>query len=114
MSSPNRPTAGACWWTGCGPGPWWPYQLGRNETPWPSAAAARQNVVSWHGLKWAGTELPGIRVGSFHTAEHVTFAVCRGHKPGIVLDLADSKYDSVVLTIENPDEIVARLSVPQG
>jgi hypothetical protein len=53
-------------------------------------------------------------VGSFHDAEHVTFAVCHGHNPGIVIDLADSKYDIVVLTVENPDEIVARLSASRG
>jgi hypothetical protein len=69
-------------------------------------------IVEVHGLKWAGTELPGIRVGSFHDAERVTFAVCHGHKPGIVIDLAGAKYDSVVLTVENPEEIVARLSSP--
>ncbi len=76
--------------------------------------AVPDGIAEVHGLKWAGTELPGIRVGSFHDAEHVTFAVCHGHHPGIVIDLADSKYDSVVLTIENPDEIVARLSAPRG
>jgi len=69
-------------------------------------------IAEVHGLKWAGTELPGIRVGSFHEDERVTFAVCHGHHPGIVIDLANSKYDRVVLTVENPEEIVARLSAP--
>jgi hypothetical protein len=32
--------------------------------------------------------------------------------PGIVIDLANSKYDKVVLTVENPQAIAARLSVP--
>ena len=67
-------------------------------------------IAEVRGLKWAGTELPGVRVGSFHQSDHVTFAVCHGHKPGMVNDLADSKFHSVVMTIENPDEIVARLS----
>jgi hypothetical protein len=67
-----------------------------------------------HGLKWAGTELPGIRVGSFHDDGRVTFAVCHGRAPGIVIDLANSKYDRVVLTVENPEEIVARLSAPSS
>ena len=71
-------------------------------------------IAEVHGLKWAGTELPGIRVGSFHDTERVTFAVCHGHNPGIVIDLANSKYDRVVLTVENPEEIVARLSAPPG
>ena len=67
-------------------------------------------IAEVHGLKWAGTELPGIRVGSFHEDQRVTFAVCHGHKPGIVIDLANGKYDRVVLTVENPEEIAARLS----
>jgi len=69
-------------------------------------------IAEVHGLKWAGTELPGIRVGSFHDDERVTFAVCHGHNPGIVIDLADSKYDRVVLTVDDAEEIVARLSAP--
>ena len=71
-------------------------------------------IAEVHGLKWAGTELPGIRVGSFHEDQRVTFAVCHGHKPGIVIDLANSKYDRVILTVENPEEIAARLSAPPG
>jgi uncharacterized protein len=69
-------------------------------------------IAEVHGLKWAGTELPGIRVGSFHEDRRVTFAVCHGHNIGIVIDLANSKYDRVVLTVENPEEIAARLSAP--
>jgi hypothetical protein len=53
-------------------------------------------------------------VGSFREAGRVTFAVCHGHHPGIVIDLAASKYDRVVLTVENPEEIAARLSAPPG
>ena len=40
------------------------------------------------------------------------FAVCHGRGPGIVIDLANSKYDKVVLTVENPQDIAARLSAP--
>jgi uncharacterized protein len=71
-------------------------------------------IAEVHGLKWAGTELPGLRVGSWRDGGRVTFAVCHGHNPGVVIDLADSKYDSVVLTVENPEEIMARLSAPAG
>jgi hypothetical protein len=69
-------------------------------------------IAEVHGLKSAGTELPGLRVGSFHGDERVTFAVCHGHNPGIVIDLANCKYDRLVLTVENPEEITARLSTP--
>ena len=71
-------------------------------------------IAEVHGLKGAGMELPGIRVGSWHDDGRVTFAVCHGHNPGIVIDLANARYDSVVLTVENPEDIVARLSAPPG
>jgi hypothetical protein len=48
--------------------------------------------------------------GSFHDADHVTFAVCHGYNPGIVIDLANSKHHKVILTVENPEDIAARLS----
>jgi hypothetical protein len=53
-------------------------------------------------------------VGSFREAGRVTFAVCHGHHPGIVIDLANGKYDRVILTVDNPEEIAARLSAPPG
>jgi len=71
-------------------------------------------IAEVHGLKEVGTELPGLRAGSFHQDQCVTFAVCHGHNPGIVIDLADSKYDKVVLTVDNAEEIAARLSVPSS
>jgi hypothetical protein len=87
----------------------WP---GRARMPFHGASADSDGIAEVHGLKWAGTELPGIRVGSFHEDQRVTFAICHGHKPGIVIDLANSKYDRVVLAVENPEEIAARLSAP--
>ena len=67
-------------------------------------------IAEVHGLKWAGTELSGIRVGSFHEDQRVTFAICHGHKPGIVIDLANSKYDRVVLSVETRRRL--RLACP--
>jgi hypothetical protein len=69
-------------------------------------------IAEVHGMKGAGTELPGIRVGSWHDNGRVTFAACHGHNPGIVIDLANSKYDTVVLTVQNPEDVAARLSPP--
>ncbi len=71
-------------------------------------------IAEVRGLKWAGTELPGIRIGTFHQDQRVTFSVCHGHNPGIVIDLAGSKYDRMVLTVDNAEEIAARLSVPHS
>lgn len=71
-------------------------------------------VAEVHGMKGVGIQLPDSRVGSWHDHGHVTFAVCHGRGPGIVIDLAGSKYDKVVLTIENPEDIAACLSAPAG
>ena len=38
-------------------------------------------IAEVHGMKGAGTELPGIRVGSWHDDGRVTFAVCHGRGP---------------------------------
>jgi hypothetical protein len=40
----------------------------------------------------------------------VTFAVCHGRRPAVVLDLAGQPYDRIVVTVGNPDEIVSRLT----
>jgi len=69
-------------------------------------------IAEVHGIKGVGVQLPDTRVGSWHDDGRVTFAVCHGRGPGIVIDLANSKYDRVVLTVENPEDIAARLSAP--
>jgi hypothetical protein len=40
-----------------------------------------------HGMKGVGVQLPDTRVGSWHDHGRVTFAVCHGRAPGIVIDL---------------------------
>jgi hypothetical protein len=40
----------------------------------------------------------------------VTFAVCHGRRPAVVLGLTGQRYDQIVVTVENPDEVVARLA----
>jgi uncharacterized protein len=77
-----------------------------------SVRAVPDCIAEVHGVKGVGTQLPGIRVGSWHDDGRVTFAVCHGRAPGIVIDLANTKYDRVVLTVENPEEIVTCLSAP--
>lgn len=69
-------------------------------------------IAEVRGMKGVGTQLPDTRVGSWHDDGRVILAVCHGRAPGIVIDLANRKCDRVVLTVENPEEIVARLSAP--
>jgi hypothetical protein len=57
-----------------------------------------------------GTGLPGIMmVGTIRNSGGVTFAVCRGRRPAVVLDLAGYSYDRIIVTVDNPDDIVSRL-----
>jgi hypothetical protein len=57
-----------------------------------------------------GTGLPGVAmVGTVRNSDSVTFAVCHGRRPAVVLDLAGQSYDRIVITVDNPDEIVSRL-----
>lgn len=59
-----------------------------------------------HGLRAPGTGLPGvIMVGTWRTADAVTFAVCHGRRPAVVLDLNGQAYDRLVVTVDNPEEI---------
>jgi hypothetical protein len=65
---------------------------------WPSAIRAVPDRISEvHGMKSVGTELSGLRAGTFHDDYRTTFAVCHAHSPGIVID---------------PEEIAARLATP--
>ncbi len=57
-----------------------------------------------------GTGLPGVKmVGTVRNRDSLTFAVCHGRRPAVVLELAGQSYDRIVLTVDNPDEIVSRL-----
>jgi hypothetical protein len=63
-----------------------------------------------HGLRMPGTGFPGvIMVGTWRDDAGVTFAVCHGRRPAVVLDLAGQPYDRIVVTVENPDDAVASL-----
>jgi hypothetical protein len=64
-----------------------------------------------HGLKMPGTYFPGvIMVGTWMARDGVTFTVCHGHGPAVVLDLTGQHYDRIVVTVDNPDEAVRSLS----
>jgi hypothetical protein len=42
--------------------------------------------------------------------DRVTFAVCHGRQPAVVLDLAGQPYDRIVITLGNPGQVVSRLT----
>jgi hypothetical protein len=63
-----------------------------------------------HGLKMPGTGLTGvIMVGTWRDGETVTFAVCHGRRSAVVVELADQVFDRLVVTVDDPEEVVARL-----
>ena len=75
-----------------------------------SARIVPDGMDEVHGLRLPGTGFPGvIMVGTWRDEERVTFAVCHGRRPAVVLELTGQRYDRIVVTVENPDEVVARL-----
>ena len=82
----------------------------------PRAAVVSARIVpdgmdEVHGLRLPGTGFPGvIMVGTWRDEERVTFAVCHGRRPAVVVELTGQRYDRIVVTVENPGEVVARLA----
>jgi hypothetical protein len=76
-----------------------------------SAQVAPDGLDEVHGLRMPGTALPGvIMVGTWRDKERVTFAVCHGRRPAVVLELTGQRYDRIVVTVDNPEEVVASLT----
>jgi len=67
--------------------------------------AVQDGMEEIHGMRMPGTGFPGVvMVGTWRDTAGVTFAVCHGRRPGVVLELAGQPYDRVVVTVENPEE----------
>lgn len=63
-----------------------------------------------HGLRMPGTGLPGvILVGTFREPDRLTFAVCHGRRPAVVLDLVAQPYDRIVVTVDDIPEVLSAL-----
>ena len=76
-----------------------------------SARIVPDGMDEVHGLKLPGTGFPGvIMVGTWRDGTRVTFAVCHGRRPAVVLELTGQRYDRIVVTVEHPDEAVASLA----
>ena len=82
----------------------------------PRAAVVSARIVpdgmdEVHGLRLPGTGFPGvIMVGTWRDKERVTFAVCHGRRPAVVIELTGQRYDRIVVTVDNPAEVAARLA----
>jgi hypothetical protein len=76
-----------------------------------SARVVPDGLDEVHGLRMPGTGLPGvIMVGSWRDKHGITFAVCHGRRPAMVLELTGQHFDRIVVTVENPDEVAAALT----
>jgi hypothetical protein len=76
-----------------------------------SARVVPDGLDEVHGLRMPGTGLPGvIMVGTWRDKQGVTFAVCHGRRPAVVLELTGQHYDRLVVTVENPDDVAAALA----
>jgi len=82
----------------------------------PRAAVVSARIVpdgmdEVRGLRMPGTGLPGvIMVGTWRDQGTVTFAVCHGRRPAVVLELSGQRYDRIVVTVEDPAEAAASLT----
>jgi hypothetical protein len=75
-----------------------------------AAHAVPDGMAEVHGLRAPGTGVPGVLVvGTFHDHGVVTFAVCHGHHPAVVLELTGHVFARVVFTHADPESIVAEL-----
>jgi hypothetical protein len=73
--------------------------------------AVQDGMAEVHGVRMPGAYFPDvIMVGTWRTPHGSTFAICHGSGPAVVIDLQGEPYDRIVLTADNPQEAVARLS----
>ena len=76
-----------------------------------SARAVPSGMAELQGMR-VGTGLPGvIAAGTWHQGGQVTFAVCHGNGPAVVLDLAGQQYQRIVITAGDPQEVLASLGM---
>jgi hypothetical protein len=72
--------------------------------------AVPDGMAEVHGFR-TGTGLPGvILVGTVRGGGGVTFAVCHGRRPAVILDLVGQPFDRIIVTVDDPDEVVNSLS----
>ena len=77
------------------------------------ARAVPDGMAEVRGVRAPGTAIPGVsKVGVWRNRTGVTFAVCHGRRPAIVIDLADAPFDRLVVTTDDPATIASGLVEP--
>lgn len=68
-------------------------------------------LAELHGFRAPGTGIPGVlMVGTLRDHGRKTFAVCRARRPAIVMDLAGTEFDQLIITVDEPEKVAAALS----
>jgi hypothetical protein len=73
--------------------------------------AVADGMAEVRGVQSAGTDVPGVvRAGLFKDGQTSTFAMCRGRGPAVLIDLSGQPFDRLLVTVDDPDTVVARLA----
>jgi hypothetical protein len=48
--------------------------------------------------------------GTWRSSESVTFSVCHGSRPAVVLELTGQPYNRIAVTVDNPEDARASFS----
>lgn len=74
------------------------------------ARAVPDGVAVVPGLRAAAMRTSGVvMIGTWRSPDATTFAACYGRRPAVVLDLAGSSHDRVVVTVDRPEQVVHAL-----
>jgi hypothetical protein len=75
------------------------------------ARAVADGMKEVRGVGGMGTQVPGvIMAGMFTDHGTRTFAICRGRRPAVVIDLSGQSFDRLLVTVDDPDAAVASLA----
>jgi hypothetical protein len=75
------------------------------------ARAVADGMAEARGRPGLGTEVPGVVMAgilSQHGAR--TFVICHGRRPAVLIELSGQSFDRLLVTVDDPDETVARLA----
>ena len=88
------------------------------RTPLSSITGVRAVADPWPellGLRAPGTGLPGVvAVGTRRGSFGKDFAAVHGKGPGVVVEFAGQEFQRWVLTVDDPDSVVAQVSGAAG
>ena len=64
----------------------------------------------WHGFRAPGTQLPGLTAGTFYEHGKKVFWDVNDPEKTIVVELADERYNELIVEVADPEAAVALLT----